>query len=75
MEVKAQKQKLLKRTLLSMLLAVLMVAGSVAVPAFQSTSVHVTYASGCEGGNIPGPDPDCQEEPRPTPTATPDPDH
>jgi hypothetical protein len=74
MEIKTLRQKVLKRTLLVMLLAGATITGSVVVPALQSNSVQVTYASDCEGG-APHPDIDCPEGPTPTPTSTPDPEH
>ncbi|MGA7732505.1 MAG: hypothetical protein WCD37_14695 [Chloroflexia bacterium] len=70
MEIKTQRQKVLKRTLLVMLLAGSTIAGSVVVPALQSNSVQVTYASDCEGVR-PDPDLDCPNGPTPTPTPTP----
>jgi hypothetical protein len=74
MEIKTQRQKVLKRTLLVMLLAGATIGGSVVVPALQGNNVQVTYASDCEGGGVPRPDIDCPDGPTPTPTATPDPE-
>ena len=71
MEVKAQRQNGLKRTLLVMLLAGSAIAGSVVVPAVQGNHVQVTYASDCDGGGAPDPDIDCPGGPTPTPTPTP----